>query len=52
MVEEFAALGADDAGAGCRRGIRFHARRLDGGTPDPGAGGLEDGVLPPHEGDA
>ena len=38
-VEDFAAQGADEAFAGC-----VHARRLDGGAQDRGAGGLEDGV--------
>jgi len=38
-VEEFAAQGADEALAD-----RVHARRLDGGAQDGGAGGLEYGV--------
>src|SRR5580704_5062459 len=38
-VEELAAHGAGEAFAD-----RVHARRLDGGAQDPGAGGLEDGV--------
>ena len=38
-VEELSAQGADKALAGC-----IHARRLDGGAQDPGAGGPEDGV--------
>ena len=38
-VEELSAQGADEALAGC-----IHARRLDGGAQDPGAGGLENGV--------
>jgi hypothetical protein len=38
-VEELSAQGTDKALAGC-----IHARRLDGGAQDPGAGGLEDGV--------
>jgi transposase len=38
-VEELSAQGADEPLAD-----RVHARRLDGGAQDPGAGGLEDGV--------
>ena len=38
-IEELSAQGADEALAD-----RVHARRLDGGVQDPGAGGLEDGV--------
>ena len=38
-VEELSAQGADKALAD-----RIHARRLDSGAQDPGAGGLEDGV--------
>jgi hypothetical protein len=38
-VEELSAQGTDKALAGC-----IHARRLDSGAQDPGAGGLEDGV--------
>ena len=39
VVEELAAQGADEAFAG-----RVHARSLDGGAQDSGAGGLEDGL--------
>jgi hypothetical protein len=39
VVEELAAQGADEALAG-----RVHARSLDGGAQDSGAGGLEDGL--------
>ena len=38
-VEELTAQGADEALAD-----RVHLRSLDGGTQNPGAGGLEDGV--------
>ena len=38
-VEELTAQGADEPLADC-----VHARSLDGGTQDPGSGGLEDGV--------
>ena len=38
-VEELSAQGTDKALGGC-----IHARRLDGGAQDPGAGGLEDSV--------
>jgi hypothetical protein len=38
-VQELAVQGADEALAD-----RAHARRLDSGAQDPGAGGLEDGV--------
>ncbi len=38
-VQYLSAQGADEALAG-----RVHARRLDSGAQDPGAGGLEDGV--------